>query len=168
MGDKRFVLGLFVIFFAMMTQAQENRKFIPPDMTQKSHSFALPELRVDSTFVENLNTVLFDKNDSYMNDIISNPREKSWRHFFIHFEKKDSLSYYMMVSLWDIPAKKSIGFFQHNGFLYWFDDEVPPNIVLETKSKKEFSYKEHLPMTIDPRFWTLMYYSQTGNIEIGN
>lgn len=50
-------------------------------MTQKTYSFVLPELIVDSIFIENLNTVLFDENDHYMNSILSNRYEESSQHF---------------------------------------------------------------------------------------
>lgn len=164
--EGKIIIGLIFILSTTICQAQKNSKYISPDMTTKTHSFALPELQVDSIFIENLNTVLCDKNDRYMNNIISNPREKSWRHIHIQFKKKDSLNYCIEVSLLDIPARKSIGFFEHNGFLYWFGDDAPPNIVLETKSKKQFSYKEPLPAPYDPPFWFFMYNRETGNIEV--
>ena len=162
----KIIIGLIFVFSTTISQAQNN-KFIPPDMTPKTHSFALPELHIDSTVIANLDIVLFDKNDSYINSIISNPRDrKSWRHFHIDFEKKDSLSYCIEVSLWNIPARKSAGFFEHNGYIYWFGGEIPRNIILETKLKKRFSYKEPVSAPYDPPFWYLMYNIQTGCIEI--
>ena len=116
----KIIIGLIFIFATTICQAQINSKYIPPDMTAKTHSFVLPELRVDSIFIENLNTALYDKNDRYLKNIISNPREKLWRHFHIQFKKIDSLNYCLEVSLLDIPARKSTGFFEHNGFFYWF------------------------------------------------
>jgi hypothetical protein len=164
MRDK-IIIGLIFVFSATISQAQNN-KFIPPDMSQKTHSFALSELQIDSTVIANLATILFDKNNRYVNSIISNSRNsKSWRHFHIYFEKKDSLSYCIEVSLWDIPAKKSAGFFEYNEYFYWFAGEIPPNIILETKSKKRFSYKEPIPVPYDPPFWYLTYNGKTGNIE---
>jgi hypothetical protein len=163
--EGKIIIGLIFVFSATISQAQNN-KFISPDMTQKTHSFALPALQIDSIFIANLNAVLFDKNDRYMNSIIFNSREKSWRHFHIRFEKTDSLNYCIVVSLWDIPARKSTGFFEYNGFLYWFGDDVPPNIILRKKSKRRFSYKEPLPAPYDPPFWYLMYNIQMGSIEI--
>jgi|LSQX01.2.fsa_nt_gb hypothetical protein len=162
----KIIIGLIFIFATTICQAQINSKYIPPDMTAKTHSFVLPELRVDSIFIENLNTALYDKNDRYLKNIISNPREKLWRHFHIQFKKIDSLNYCLEVSLLDIPARKSTGFFEHNGFFYWFGNDAPPNIVLETESKKHFSYKEHLPAPYDPPFWFFMYNVETGNIEV--
>jgi hypothetical protein len=76
------------------------------------------------------------------------------------------LSYCIDVSLWDIPARKSVGFFEHNEFYYWFGGAIPPNIILETKSKKRFSYKEPVPAPYDPPFWYLIYNGKAGNIEV--
>lgn len=166
MGDKRFILGLFVMFFAIVAIAQEKNKFRPPDITYKTQSFVCPEFQIDSLFIENLHTILFKEGDDYMSDKVSNPREKSWKHFFVYFEKNDSLSYNITVSLWNTPSSRAIGFFQYNNFYFWFSNDVPDNIILETKSKKQFSYKEYLPMIIDPRFWFLTYNSQTGDIRI--
>jgi hypothetical protein len=163
--EGKIVIGLIFVFSATINQAQNN-KFVPPDWTPKKHSFALPELQVDSIFIDNLIIVLFDKNDRYMNNIMSNPREKLWRHFHIQFAKKDSLNYCMEVSLWDIPARESIGFFEHNGYFYWFGDDTPPNIILKKKSKRRFSYKEDIVGFYDPPFWTLMYRIPTGSIEV--
>jgi hypothetical protein len=163
----KIILGLFV-FSATISQAQKKNTFIPPNWTPKAHSFARPELQIDSTFIENLHTVLFDENDRCMNMLISNSyNSKSWIHFFIYFEKSDSLNYYIHASLWDTPGKKSIGFFEYNGYFYWFGGDVfPPNIILETKSKKQFSYQEPIPAPYDPQFWLLTYNSQSGIIEV--
>ena len=162
----KIIIGLIFIFATTVCQAQKSSKYKSPDMITKTHSFVLPELQVDSIFIENLNAVLFDKNDHYVNNITSNPHGKLWRHFHLQFEKKDSLNYCLEVSLLDIPARESIGFFEYNGFLYWFGNDAPSNIVLETKSKKQFSYKEPLPAPYDPPFWFLMYNIETGNIEV--
>ena len=78
---------------------------------------------------------------------------------------EDSTNYSICLSLWNIPAKKSIGFFEYNNFFYWFDGEIPLNIILKTKTQKRFSYKEPIPAFYDPPFWTLIYHIQTGNIE---
>jgi hypothetical protein len=162
--EGKIIIGLMFFFFSITSQAQKN-KFIPPDWKQQTYSFALPELQIDSIFMKNLNVVLFDKNDRYMNSRISNPNNR-WRHFLIHFEKTDSLNYRIVVSLWDIPAIGSTGFYEHNGFLYWFGGDISPNIILGKKSKRRFSYKEDMPGPYDPPFWTLIYNPQTGNIEV--
>jgi hypothetical protein len=166
MEDKiiiKIIIGLMFIFSSITGQAQKN-KFIPPDWEQKTYSFTLPALQIASIFMENLNDVLFDKNDSYMNSIVSNSKNK-FRHFHIYFEKTDSLNYCIVASLWDIPAN-SKGFFENNGYFYWFDGEIPPNIILETKSKRRFSYKEPIPAPYDPPFWYLIYHIQTESIEV--
>ena len=165
MEDKKYILGLLFVFLVSISQAQENRVFVPPDKTLKTYTFVLPELRVDSTFIACLNTILFDKKYQYMNWILSNPNSsRSLRHFYIHFEEKDSLNYSIQIMLGDIPGKNSTGFFERNEYFYWFGDEIPPNIILETKSKKQFSYKEHPPRFIDFPLWILVYNKQDGSI----
>ncbi|GHT46279.1 hypothetical protein AGMMS49965_23740 [Bacteroidia bacterium] len=161
----KIIIEFLLALLATVSQAQNNNKFIPPESTTKTYSFALPELQIDSMFIANLDTVLFDKNDRFMNSRISNPNNR-WRHFHIQFEKKDSLNYCITVGLYDIPARKSTGFFEHNGFLYWFGADTPLGIILGTKSKKQFSYKEPIPAPYDPPFWHLIYNKQTGEIEI--
>lgn len=162
----KIIIGLIFAYSAITSPAQINSKYITLDKTTKTHFFTLSELQVDSVFINNFNYALFDENNPYMNNIMSNPREKAWRHFHIQFMKKDSANYYIEVSLWDIPARKSIGFFEHNGFFYWFGDDVPSNIVSESKSKKRISYKEPIPAPYDPPFWYLTYNIETGNIKI--
>lgn len=160
MVDKRNILGLFILFFVTMSHAQENKKFIPPDRTPNIYTFTLPELQVDSSFIANLNTVLFKKEGCGIDNC------SKWKHFHIIFEAIDSLNYSIDLSLWDIPARKSIGFFEYDNFFYWLGGKLPPNIILEKKSKKRFSYKNPIPAAYDPPFWTLIYCSQTGSIEI--
>jgi hypothetical protein len=160
----KIIIELIFIFSSIVGQAQK-KTYIPPVMTQKTYVFMSPELQIDSIFMENLNAMLFDKDDRYMNSRISNPNNR-WRHFHIRFEKTDSLNYCVVASLWDIPAN-SKGFFENNGYFYWFGGEVPPNIILETKSKRRFSYKEQQIIGFyDPLFWYLMYNPQTGSIEV--
>jgi hypothetical protein len=159
--EGKFIIGLMFLFSSTMSYAQKD-KFISPDWEQRTHSFALPALIIDSTFIANLDTILFDKNCRI--PLVYNPKRD--KHFYIRFEKKDSLIYCIEVSLWDIPAGSSTGFYENNGYFYWFGGEVPPNIILETKSKKRFSYKEPIPAPYDPLFWYLMYNSEMGSIEL--
>lgn len=126
---------------------------------QKTHTFALPELQIDSTFITNLNAVIFEKEGCGIK------KDSKWKNFFILFKAIDSTSYSICLSLEDIPAEKSIVFFKHNDFYYWLHGEIPPDIILKTKAKKRFSYKEPIPAFYDPPFWTLIYHTQTGNIE---
>ena len=102
---KKKIFLFLLIGGVTVIQAQKNEKFTPPEMTQKTHTFALPELQIDSTFITNLNAVIFE-----------------------------------------------------NG-------EIPLNIILKTKTQKRFSYKDPIPAFYDPPFWTLIYHTQTGNIE---
>jgi hypothetical protein len=157
--EGKMIMGLLLALSATVSQAQNNNRFIPPDWTPKTYSFALPELQIDSMFMENLNI--------FIDSIISKQKDsKSWRHFHIQFAKKDTLNYMIEVSLWDIPARNSAGFYEHNKYLYWFNVGTPPDIILGKKKKKQFSYKEPIPAPYDPPFWYLIYNKQTGKIEI--
>ncbi|MBX9190425.1 hypothetical protein HCG69_20495 [Bacteroides sp. K03] len=159
MDVKKKILLFLLIGGVTVIQAQKNERFTPPDMTQKTHTFALPELQIDSTFITNLNAVIFEKEGCGVE------KNSKWKNFFILFEAIDSTSYSICLSLEDIPSEKSIVFFKHNDFYYWLHGEIPPNIILKTKTKKRFSYKEPIPAFYDPPFWTLIYHTQTGNIE---
>lgn len=75
--ESKIIIGLIFVFFSITCQAQKKDKFIPLDMKKKTHSFALPALQIENIFMENLNAVLFDKDDCYMNSIISNPNNVS-------------------------------------------------------------------------------------------
>ena len=159
MDVKKKIFLFLLIGGVTVIQAQKNEKFTPPDMTQKTHTFALPELQIDSTFITNLNAVIFEKEGCGVE------KSRESKNIFILFEAIDSTSYSICLSLGDIPAKKSFVFFEYTDFFYWLDGEIPPNIVLETKTKKRFSYKDPIPAFYDPPFWTLIYHTQTGNIE---
>ena len=157
MDVKKKILLFLLIGGVTVIQAQKNEKFTPPNMTQKTHTFALPELQIDSTFITNLNTVLFSQKGCGVK------KDSKWKIFFILFKAIDSTSYSICLSLEDIPAEKSIVFFKYNDFYYWLHGEIPPNII--SKTKKRFSYKEPIPAFYDLPFWTLIYHIQTGNIE---
>lgn len=165
--ESKIIIGLICIIVTTTCQGQVNGKYVPPDVTiQKAHSFALPALQIDSVFIKNLNTVLFNKTDHYMNSIISNPNNR-WKHFYIRFKKKDSLEDCIVVVLLDTPVESSTGFFENDGYLYWFGGEVPPGIILETKTKRQFSYKDQQIIGFyDPPFWFFIYNRETGNIEV--
>ena len=52
-----------------------------------------------------------------------------------------------------------------NGFFYWFSGNVPNNIILETKTKRQISYIQ--PQIIgfyDPLFWFFIYNRETGEV----
>ncbi|EOA59422.1 hypothetical protein HMPREF1214_01574 [Bacteroides sp. HPS0048] len=159
MDVKKKILLFLLIGGVTVIQAQKKERFTPPDMTQKTHTFALPELQIDSTFITNLNAVIFEKEGCGVE------KSRESKNFHVIFEMEDSTNYSICLSLWDIPAKKSIGFFECNDFFYWLGGEIPPDIILETKIPKKISYKDPIPAFYDPPFWTLIYHTQTGNIE---
>lgn len=167
MGDK-FFLVLFIISFAIISQAQEKRKFTPPDIKPNIYTFTLPELQVNSIFIANLESVLFDRKCHFIDSILSNPNEsEKLRHFHFQFEKIDSSNYSIIAMLEDFPAIKSVGFSRKNKYYYWFGGILPPNLILKKKSKKRFSYKDYSGFfTTDPPLWILKYNCQAGYIEI--
>ena len=169
MGSKVAILGFILVFSVRIStsRAQENKVIAPPDWEPITRTFMSLELQIDSAFIERLDSMLFDKKWERMNSILSSPNSsKSWRHFYISFEKKAGSDNFITVSLGDTPARNSIGFLKRNEYFYWFYGDVPPNIILKTKSKKRFSYKEYMYEVIDPPFGFLIYNSQTGNIEV--
>jgi len=169
MVSKEFFLGCILVFSISISTscAQENKVIAPPDWGPVTRTFALSELQIDSAFAEQLDSILFDKKCERVNSMLSNPKScKSWRHFYVSFENKDSLNSFITVSMGYTPARNSIGFLKHNEYFYWLYGDVPSNIILKTKAKKHFSYKEYMYEFIDPPFWFLIYNSQTGNIEV--
>lgn len=155
----KMIIVLILVFSTTISQAQKKKVYIPPDWKTKTHSFFSSELQIDCTFMGRLNTVV-DSIISKQND------SKSWHHFHIKFEKKDTLNYDIEISLWDIPAKNSIGFYKHNEYLYWFGVDIPPDFILGEKNIKRFSYKDPFPGPYDPPFWFFTYNRQTGRIEV--
>ena len=61
---KKKIFLFLLIGGVTVIQAQKNERFTPPNMTQKTHTFALPELQIDSTFITNLNAVIFEIDDN--------------------------------------------------------------------------------------------------------
>lgn len=78
--------------------AQKNTPFIPFEIAPEKHSFVLPALQVDSIFIENLDAALFDENDRWWKSDKLNGANKANGHFYIHFEKTDSLVYNVEVN----------------------------------------------------------------------
>ena len=160
----KFIVVLLFAFSFVVCRAQKS-KYPPLMMKQKTYSFALPALQIDSAFMANLRAVLFERNDHYMNHLLSRPN-KERRHFHIGFEKTDSLHYCVEVSLWDIPARISVGFLEENGYFYWFDKSAPTNIILKKNQKRRFSYKDPISGPYDPPFLYLIYNHETKLIEL--
>lgn len=162
----KFILGILFSLLSTACYAQKNTPFIPFEIAPEKHSFVLPVLQVDSIFIKNLDAALFDENDRWWKSDKLIGANKANGHFYIHFEKTDSLVYNIEVSFWNMPAEKSSGFFEHNNYFYWISGEIPPNIVLGTKSKKHFSYMEDPAIIEDPLMWLLIYDARIGNIKV--
>ena len=147
--------------------AQNNRAFIPPDWENRAitYTFTAPELRVNSAFIDSLNTILFDPKCSAAN-IYDGPKDKPWKDFYLLFVKKDSLNYSIRISLNYHPGRESKGFFEHDGYRYWFyGEDAPPNIVMGVKAEKQFSYTS-LPGLLKSLSWDVRYNRQTGKITV--
>ena len=117
---------------------------------------------MDSAFIDSLNVILFDKKCSAAD-------YKPWQYFHLSFEQKDALNYSIYILLARDGGKNSKGFFEQNGYLYWFRGDVPSGIILGAKSERQFSYKKATPPraeTYDPPFWFLTYNCQTGKIRV--
>ena len=154
----KIIIGLILVF----SVAVSCRTGLVPLWTVKTYSFAKPELQIDSAFLANLNI-------SFMDSIIFNYNySEPWRHFDFYFKKEDSLNYCLIVSLSDFPSRNVAGFIEYDKYLYWFggNDEIPPNIILGTKSEKQFSSIENIYGYYDPPFWSFTYNHQTGSIEV--
>ena len=93
MDVKKKILLFLLIGGVTVIQAQKNEKFTPPNMTQKTHTFALPELQIDSTFITNLNTVLFSQKGCGVK------KDSKWKNFFILFKAIDSTSYFLSIMI---------------------------------------------------------------------
>ena len=155
-------------------QAQENREertLVPPDFidTLITYTYTLPEVYVDSTFMDSLNTVLFDK--EYMVRY-----RGSDRHFSLVFFKKKGPYHFIQVEL-DNSGGGTEGFFEQNGFYYWFSWYVPRGIILgKTGVEKQVSNTElrrykgddrggvRVSDPYDPTMWFLVYNQETGQV----
>lgn len=162
--DCKIIIGMLLMVSSTLSEAQKKKLFTPPDMTPKNYTIVVPELQLDSTFTEGMDTILFNKKCHWRDR--ENSDFKSWLYFYIAFIKKDSLSYSIYVELWDTPFQESVGFFKHNEYFYFLYGEVPSNIVLKTKLNKQFSYTVNPPYPIEPPSWRLTYNNKMNNIII--
>ena len=167
--ENKIILGFIFVFFSMSIQGQKTDTIIPPpELKTKKHSFVQTQLQVDSMFMENLRLVLFDKEERKRDSLELEESNGILDHFFIRFEKTDSLNYYIHAGSLYCPSdsSKDIGFCEYKGYLYWIKGEIPPNIKLKKTSKKRrISYIEELSF-YDPYIWLLIYNEQTGSIKI--
>lgn len=185
MKNKKIILVLALVCLAGICYAQEKKG--PPPLNFKdtiiTHVFTAPVLRLDKGFIVNLNALLFESSN-WVSSLLSNPKTTDRNIHFVFLKKKDSLNYSVQVELNENPGIGSIGFFEHNGFLYWFYSNTPPGIILRTtKSKRQFLYKEYkdysafreyrdrgdndrpeIAEIYDPTIWFLTYNRQTGKI----
>ena len=170
MKQKKLILILLFACLASSSHAQENRLNLKFQLTEIpigkikdkiiNRTFFAPELRVDSTFINNLNAILFDGKCSIASD-------NSWKDFYVSIGQKDSLNYSVQVMLRKYPSMNSKGFFEQNGYFYWFGTP-PPGIILGTGLKKQFSFDEYLSPgrdIDDPPLWFLSYNLQTGEMK---
>ena len=165
---------LALILSAGTIQAQERqveRTLIPPDFidTLITYTYTVPEVYIDSTFMDSLNAVLFDK--KYMVRY-----RGSDRYFSIIFSKKKTSYQFIQVEL-DNRGRGAKGFFEQNGFYYWLGGDVPPNIIQgKTGIEKQTSYTVsrrykgddrggvRVSDPYDPTMWFLVYNQETGQV----
>ncbi|EIY64791.1 hypothetical protein HMPREF1071_02007 [Bacteroides salyersiae CL02T12C01] len=146
MDVKKKIFLFLLIGGVTVIQAQKNEKFTPPDMTQKTHTFTLPELQIDSTFISNLNTVLFSQKGCGVK------KDSKWKNFFILFEAIDSTSYSICLSLEDIPAEKSIVFLSIMIFITGYMEKYLLILYQKLKLKKGFLTKNLFLLSTIPFF----------------
>ena len=145
-------------------QVEEKWELIPPALkdTVITYTFTAPELRVNQAFIDSLNAILFggEKDATYY---------QPGRDFHLVFEQMGSVNYRIWVILDKEPGAAAAGFFDHNGYRYWFSRDTPPGIILETGAEKRFSYKEYkyqgFRPIYDPILWFVKYNRQTGELE---
>lgn len=146
MDVKKKILLFLLIGGVTVIQAQKNERFTPPNMTQKTHTFALPELQIDSTFITNLNTVLFSQKGCGVK------KDSKWKNFFILFKAIDSTSYSICLSLEDIPAEKSIVFLSIMIFITGYMEKYLLILYQKLKLKKGFLTKNLFLLSTIPLF----------------
>lgn len=146
MDVKKKIFLFLLIGGVTVIQAQKNERFTPPNMTQKTHTFALPELQIDSTFISNLNTVLFSQKGCGVK------KDSKWKNFFILFEAIDSTSYSICLSLEDIPAEKSIVFLSIMIFITGYMEKYLLILYQKLKLKKGFLTKNLFLLSTIPFF----------------
>ena len=146
MDVKKKILLFLLIGGVTVIQAQKNEKFTPPNMTQKTHTFALPELQIDSTFITNLNTVLFSQKGCGVK------KDSKWKNFFILFKAIDSTIYSICLSHEDIPADISIVFLSIMIFITGYMEKYLLILYQKLKLKKGFLTKNLFLLSTIPLF----------------
>ena len=146
MDVKKKILLFLLIGGVTVIQAQKNEKFTPPEMTQKTHTFALPELQIDSTFITNLNTVLFSQKGCGVK------KDSKWKNFFILFKAIDSTSYSICLSLEDIPAENLQFFLSIMIFITGYMEKYLLILYQKLKLKKGFLTKNLFLLSTIPLF----------------
>ena len=172
---KRLKIILWLLALALSAnaiQAQENREerrdppvdfIVPPDgfpPPAETYTFSEVELQVSESFVDSLNAVLFDAESDSVEDA------QSYKYWELFFRKKDTLNYNIIIAGNYHPGRQSWVFFESCGALYsLYGDRPPGNIILETKSAKQFSYTTR-SSRINWVYWNVMYNCRTGKITL--
>ena len=91
-------------------QVEEKWELVPPALkdTVITYTFTAPKLRVNQTFIDSLNAILFggEKDAAYYQPA---------RDFYLVFEQMDNVNYRIWVILDKEPGAVAAGFFDHNG-----------------------------------------------------
>ncbi len=150
-----FIFGLSLVLFAETGFAQD-KIIVPPSLPVfEDYILVIPELQVDSIFMQQLDSILFSaiskwRSQGYFSGLESN------RNFSVHFQYKIPSRYFIYVELQDTPPRKAIGYLQREEYLYFFDGDIPPDIISEKRAKRRFSFKK-FSRIYDPPFWDLKY-----------
>ena len=162
---KLFVLLLFIINI-ITCQSQEKKEIPPPPpFEERTLDFLATELRVDTIFAHNLETVIFDVNER-MQSLKKNTSQKEERNILLEIKKLDSLNYSLDIILMHGPLSINNGFYRFNNFYYWIQGELPSNIILKKGPKKRFKYKYVLIWAWYEDICKVIYNSQTGEFKL--
>ncbi len=162
---KLFVLLLFIINIGTCLSQEKKKIPPPPPPEEDTLDFLSTELRVDTVFAHNLETVIFDVNEImqlYKKDI----SQKKALNIVLELNKLDSLNYYLNIFMSHGPYSTNNGFYKFNNCYYWIDGELPSNIILKKGPKKRFKYKYVLIWAWFEDICKMIYNSQTGEFKL--
>lgn len=167
MENKRWLLS---IMFSLLVWGgfTQGKSTAPLPLMDRDHTLWIPELDVDSVFMLQLDSILFSAISKWSNQgHFSESESKSNKYFHISFRREEHDSAYMDIFLERIPPEKAVGYLQRGEYFYFFDGDIPPDIMLSKRRMKWFSFILKVGI-YDPPSWELVYNPKTGCIEVKN